>query len=733
MQYGASPQDWQHFARLGLTADLLPVVSNPKADVSPNSSMKTLGKTPSCYNGNGLAVGIPKWTQLTATKDKVERWAQQPDYGICLQTRLVRAIDIDVPDREAAAAIIAAVEDAVGTLPMRWREGTGKSLLVFEMAGEFPKRVIRTAGGAIEFLGNGQQFVAIGTHPSGSRYQWANGLPQRIPELTPEQFEDLWLALELQFATERPTQGRIAAGADGVNLDLDDPVADWLDAQGLVLGEQGRGLVIACPWVGEHTGGEEGDGSTMWLVAGTRGEKQGHFRCLHAHCEHRTRGDYLVAVGYAEDVTEQFENLPAEAASDDGEGRDVPLPSFVRDKTGRIEPTIGNVTKALGHRGMAGLVLGFDTFRDEIMYGPGGLDGWQRFTDVDYVKLRIRLESKGFKPIGRELVRDAVDLAAHLNTFDSAQLWLEKRVGAWDGVGRVDTFLAQWWGAVDSPYTRGVSRYLWTALAGRVLDPGVKADMVPVLVGEQGLGKSTGIRMLAPSEETFTAVSLHEKEDDLARRIKGRMVIELDELRGLHTREVEAIKAWITRQNENWVPKYREFATSYARRCVFFGTTNQDQFLADTTGNRRWLPVKVADIVGDFSGEREQLWAEARELFKAGGVAWQVEKLAAEAHAEHTMVDPLAESVRKWLETSDELDGAKPGDRDFITVGEVCEAIGLDARRATARSDQMRVGEILRVQLGYSRKKKWLGGKAVWVFVRNSHLVPTSSGSGRND
>lgn len=734
MQYGASPTDWQHFMQLGLTADLLPVVSNPNAKISPQSSMKALGKTPSLYNGNGEAVGIPKWTSIAATADKVERWAKQPDYGICIQTRNVRAIDIDIADKDQAFAVAKAIE---AQLPCRWRENSGKMLLTFRMTGEHPKRVIKTAHGAIEFLGNGQQFVAVGRHPSGVPYQWADGkLPREIPALSPEQFEDIWLALELQFAIDTPTQGRIGTQASGEDLEIDDPVADWLEAKGLVLREEGRGLVVACPWAAEHTGGEEGDGSTMWLVAGTRGETQGHFRCLHSHCDHRTRGDYLAAVGYEADVSEEFEKLPAltggSGSGPSSQADDVPLPGFDREKNGAIKATIGNVAAALGHRGMTGRVIGFDTFRDEIMHGPGGCDGWERFTDVDYVKLRIRLEAKGFKPIGREMMRDAIDLAAHSNTFDSAQVWLTTKVPAWDGVERIETFLSAWWGATDNTYTRGVSLYLWTALAGRVLEPGVKADMVPVLVGEQGLGKSTGIKMLAPTDETFTAVSLHEKEDDLARRIKGRLVIELDELRGLHTRELEAIKAWITRQNENWVPKYREFATSYPRRCVFFGSTNQEQFLADTTGNRRWLPVRVADAVGDFSGVREQLWAEARDRFTLSGVAWHVERLAGEAHAEHTIADPLAESVRKWLTTSDELDGATPADRDWLTVGEVCDGIGLDPRRITARSDQMRIGEILRVQFGYSRRQQRVGGARVWAYVKKSPPVTTSSGKGRD-
>lgn len=734
MHYGASPEDWQHFTTLGLTADLLPVVSNPTAKISPLSEMKSLGKTPSLYNGNGEAVGIPKWTSLTPALEKVQRWSQQPDYGICLQTRNVRAIDIDITDKDQAGivgdAISAVLPDGV-RLPCRWRENSGKFLLLFRMDGEHPKRVLRTDHGAIEFLGNGQQFIAVGMHPSGVPYQWAEGtLPSQIPALTPEQFESIWLGLELQFAVAPPTRGRLAV-TGGTDLDLDDPVADWLEAKGLVLEESSRGLTIACPWGAEHTGGEDGDGSTMWLPAGTRGEPQGHFRCLHAHCEHRTRGDYLAAVGYQDDVSQEFEKLPAAGENADGSLREPPLPSFDREKSGAIKAIIGNVAKALGHKGMAGHVLGFDTFRDEIMFGPGGCDGWQRFTDVDYVKLRIRLEAKGFLPIGREMVRDAVDLVARANTFDSAQLWLTGRIPAWDGVKRIETFLSRRWGAADDTYTRGVSLYLWTALAGRVLDPGCKADMVPVFVGEQGLRKSAGVKLLAPTDETFTAVSLHEKEDDLARRIKGRLVIELDELRGLHTREVEAIKAWITRQNENWVPKYREFATSYPRRCVFFGTTNQDQFLADTTGNRRWLPVKVGQVA-DFSGEREQLWAEARDLFKAGGIAWGVERLAADAHAEHTMVDPLTGSVARWLDTSDEVDGATPGQRDWLTVAEVCDGLGLDPRRPSARSDQMRVGEILRVHHGYERKKKRIGANLVWAYAKKFLPVPTSSGEGRN-
>src|SRR5690606_14634369 len=114
-----------------------------------------------------------------------------------------------------------------------------------------------------------------------------------------------------------------------------------------------------------------------------------------------------------------------------------------------------------------------------------------------------------------------------------------------------------------------------------------KADMAPILVGQQGAGKSTAVAAMAPAPEFFAEISFSEKDEDLARKMRGRLVAEIGELRGLHTREQEAIKAFVSRTHENWIPKYREFAVQFPRRLVFIGTTNKDEFLADETGNRR--------------------------------------------------------------------------------------------------------------------------------------------------
>lgn len=189
--WGALPEEWATWDLvLGLTGDILPVVSRPDAHISPNSTLKTLGKTPSAYNAQGRVVGISRWTEKIATGAEVDAWSKVSDYGICIQTRRIRAIDIDVEDPGRANAIVAFIEAHLGAkLPRRRRKGSGKCLLAFEMIGVFGKGIMKVEGGVIEFLANGQQMVVAGTHPSGQRYEWDNGLPSEYPALSPETWQ----------------------------------------------------------------------------------------------------------------------------------------------------------------------------------------------------------------------------------------------------------------------------------------------------------------------------------------------------------------------------------------------------------------------------------------------------------------------------------------------------------------------------------------------------------------
>lgn len=701
--FGAQRKEWANLdIVLGLTQDLLPVVSNVNSEVAPYSKLKTVGKVPSCYNPDRQVVGIAKWTQHEATESDLEKWSNEPDYGICIQTRNVRAIDIDIEDSQAANAIRAFVSSTLEqVLPARYRENSGKILLAFHMDGQHAKRTIKTEHGIIEFLMNGQQFIAAGTHPSGARYEWDWQGCDDFPEITQDQFERLFDGLVKAFAIEEPTKGHLRQ--QGETRQVEDSTAEFLEENGLVLGYGPENqLFIECPFKDEHTT-ESGETATAYLPAGVRGYKQGHFKCLHAHCEGRDDVDFLDALGVRVAGFDVIEPTKEEM--------DTELPPFKRNqKTGEVLATIGNVIKAAESPYVCGYAIRYDSFRDEIMLFHHKDNVCQELKDESFTAMRERLEEGFyFKPVAADKMRDAARLVAQRNTIDSAQEWLEAQ--KWDGIKRVETFLPAYLGTEDTPYTRAVSRYIWTALAGRVVEPGVKADMVPILRGEQGAYKSTAIAALAPAPELFCEISLTERDDDLARLMRGCVVAEIAELKGLRSRELESIKAFVTRTHESWVPKYKEFSVKYPRRLVFFGTTNDSEFLIDSTGNRRWLPFEVGKIdTKAIKRDRDALWAEGRELFnKAGVVHTEAEKLAETEHEDFMVVDDAwSLAITAWLETGEGegftnlSDDTLPRDREYLTTGMVLsEALNIPLRKQDKRH-AIRVSDILK-RLGYQK------------------------------
>lgn len=304
--YGASPEEWAHFRLiLGLGEDLLPVVSNPNAKISPDSKMRSLGKTPSRYNTRGEVGGIPNWTSQRPNENTLTAWSKEPDYGICIQTRSVRAIDIDVSGAGAVAVEQRVLENS-HALPVRRRANSGKCLLAFTLPGDYSKRVIRTEDGIIEFLATGQQFIACGTHPSGARYEWEGGLPMEFPELTAEEFESLWATLEREFGVESSRSKPSTKKQVLLEAHKADPVASWFIEQGHVLSQERDGrLHVTCPWHEEHTT-ESAESATTYFPAHTGGYEQGNFKCLHAHCEHRTVHDVRSHLGLDAD---QFDDI----------------------------------------------------------------------------------------------------------------------------------------------------------------------------------------------------------------------------------------------------------------------------------------------------------------------------------------------------------------------------------------------------------------------------------------
>lgn len=332
---GATQDDWAHFDLvLGLTQDLLPVVSNPKATIDPESSMKALGKTPSRYNASRNAVGFAQWTQHQTTPEEIARWAKEKDYGICIQTRRVRAIDIDIDDDDLARRVREFCGRWLAGSPTRTRSNSGKALVVFDCPGDLTKRKFKVDGGIVELLATGQQFIAVGTHPSGARYEWAEGLPDAIQTLTLDEVNALWSALAEEFAIEDSTTQASSVKAQKLSEVVGaDPVAQYLLDKSMVKRSERDGrLHITCPFESDHTS-DSGDTATTYWPAHTGGYANGHFHCLHAHCEHRTDQEFLDAIEYADtSLQSEFEAI--------GEAGSVPSsadePSVIRDEPGAL-------------------------------------------------------------------------------------------------------------------------------------------------------------------------------------------------------------------------------------------------------------------------------------------------------------------------------------------------------------------------------------------------------------
>ena len=738
---------WDYFAETFGASNLVPIALAGDG-VESDLPEGVRGKVPSVYNTHGKIVGFKEWQTCRAQYKDVLRWAQDGRYGFGVilgqplpQGGVAVCIDVDTENQEHQAAVEQILRAAldVEIIPQRVRVNSNRRayVLCVETQDAITKRVftLRKAvkaegikGEAVEILGQGQQFAAHGVHPSGADIEWLDGpadsltadtlwpvMGQGGQRLSFEQFTAVMdaIAERLPVLTDTTKAAR-NRNAKGAKVKPDD-VALYLDAEGwtLSVGAEGQ-RNIRSPFEAEYTSEQaDGDTSVTYFLPGTHDYEQGHFVSLHASDASRTNADFLHAIGF---VASQFESYPT-----DYNASSNARPSFTQIKGGkfhdRIELTLPNVLAALAAPGWLGHHIAFDDFTSAIVCGGPGK--WRPFRDTDYTALRLALELKGFMPVGRDIIRDAVQMTAETQTIDTAAEWL--RGLKWDGVKRIDTLFPCYFGAEDSPYARAVSAYLMTALAGRILQPGIQADMMPILIGAQGCGKSRGVQALAPNLEWFTdSMTFRDSEAEQARKLLGVVLAELAEMSGLRKRDIEDIKAMVTRTAEKWTPKYIEFAKRYNRRAMMIGTSNDGELIDDATGGRRWLPLEVGTVdIPAIRSNMPQLWAEAAARFKKTGIehAAAVEHgIARLVHDTYRVTDVMDDDLSEWLDTADELDGTSPRGRNWVTTADAIRAMqARNVRIDLDRSGQMRAAKALKAA-GFARRRRLVNNRLVWGY-----------------
>ncbi len=399
----------------------------------------------------------------------------------------------------------------------------------------------------------------------------------------------------------------------------------------------------------------------------------------------------------------------------------------VSSTTGSPTKTIDNILVILENDPLLKDKIVFEEFSNRV-YALGELpwdsDTSKRvWTDNDDAGLRHYLE-KVYRITGEKRIFDACSLSCRKHSFNAVKNYLDS-LPAWDGVHRIDTLFCDYLGAEDSEYVRAATKKSLTAAVARVMRPGVKYDTMPILAGRQGLGKSTLLRILGGQWFSDSLVVFEGKE--ACEMIQGVWINEIGELNGLNRAETDAVKQFLSKVEDIFREPYGRRTSIYPRRCVFFGTTNENEFLRDRTGNRRFWPIDcgvkpvVKNVFTDLSAEVPQIWAEALVLWQLGeplyleGEALEASVKAQEAHSEQNAKEGIIREFigrhvpQGWYKRtirqrqifwqsefkSDDKEDTRLMPRERICAAEIwCECFGADIK-SMRRSDTAEINSIL--------------------------------------
>lgn len=349
--------------------------------------------------------------------------------------------------------------------------------------------------------------------------------------------------------------------------------------------------------------------------------------------------------------------------------------------------------------------------------GPWGGEAGE-WGEADDVRLVLWLEREIGVTFAAGMCRDAVNLVAARKSYHPVRDWL--RGLRWDGQVRLDTWLGRYLGAAASEaYLGKVGPWWLVSAVARVMRPGCQADHVLVLEGSQGVGKSTAIRTLGG--DWYGTISSDLGSKDSFVELRSKWILEIDELAAMRRSDVERVKSYVSRTADNYRAPYARGATTVHRQCVFAGTTNEEAWMGDATGGRRWWPVRCGEVAHKaLTRDRELLWAEAVARYDSGE-RWHPlpedrEELAAEVDA-RVQVDPWEEPVAAYLASR----------MAEVTVSDVLDAALKKERRDWTRADEMRVGQILR-RCGWTRIRRGGRGTRTYVYVRDGALPAADQG-----
>lgn len=338
-------------------------------------------------------------------------------------------------------------------------------------------------------------------------------------------------------------------------------------------------------------------------------------------------------------------------------------------------------------------------------------------TDEDYTGLVAYLEHS-YGLVSTQKIISAAQFVCRKHERNPVTEWLDSL--EWDGQYRMGTMLPML-GVENDEYSQAVERLFMLGAVSRAYRPGCKFDYVPILVGPQGIGKSRYVALLAHKPMWYSDNFNTIEGDTAVEKIRGLWIAELAELLATkRAREVEAIKSFVTSTKDVIRPKYARETVQRARVCVFIGTTNDSDFLTDSTGNRRFLPVECKAercnpwlFSQDADGYVEQMWAEAVHVFKTEHPSLVLpDNLMAralelqEAHTEDRPVIALVHKIADELLATMGVDAYEDTQNERLCIRQVFEQLPEDIQRRDQRYVYKEIAQAMDTADGWVRMRK---------------------------
>jgi putative DNA primase/helicase len=270
---------------------------------------------------------------------------------------------------------------------------------------------------------------------------------------------------------------------------------------------------------------------------------------------------------------------------------------------------------------------------------------WQERDELSM--LRYLQSEFHFTRITETALRQAIKHVAYADTRHEPLDWVKSL--KWDGVPRVETFFVNYFGVPSSAYSLAVGHNFWVSMIARICKPGEKVDHMVILEGSQGIYKSSALQAIGGKWYTVSSESLTSKDFYLG--LHGYLLVEIAELDAFQRSESSAVKNVLTKSTDTLRKPYATLPEEFPRQCVFVGTTNEEGYLKDPTGNRRYWPVKVQSVeIQKIREDREQLFAEAYHLYRNGATWWDMPKEETEAEQkDRVQHDAWEDPIRDFL------------------------------------------------------------------------------------